>query len=134
MDTASAGAATGALATAFDREWALAILEQSLERARAEQSGDDASRTFEVLKDFIPGGAQARSYEEAAAQLGISVAALKSEIHRLRRRFRAYVRDEVAQTVSAPHEIELEMAHLQQVLSDRGTEMSRRPKLERRDS
>ena len=46
----------------------------------------------------------------------MSVAALKSEVHRLRRRFRELVRDEVAQTVATPYEVQAELMHLQQVL------------------
>lgn len=105
----------------FDREWALRILEFALDRIRREQAESAAGlAAFEVLKDFLPGGAAPLSYDEAAARLGLSLPALKSEIHRLRRRLRSLVRDEVAQTVSAPHEIEEEMLHLQQVLMDRG--------------
>ncbi len=48
----------------------------------------------------------------AARRLGTSVGAFKSEVHRLRLRFRALIREEVAATVSAPHEIEEELASL----------------------
>ena len=54
------------------------------------------------------------------------MAALKSDVHRVRRRFRELVREQVARTVSAPHEIDLEMQHLQQVLLDKGSEFSPR--------
>jgi len=108
----------------FDREWALTILENSLKRVRAEYAEARQDRDFAVLQCFLPGGADPPTYETAAAQLGITLAALKSEIHRLRRRFRALVREEVAQTVSAPHEIDAEMAHLQEVLMDKGSEFS----------
>jgi DNA-directed RNA polymerase specialized sigma24 family protein len=108
----------------FDREWALTILENSLKRARAEYAEGD-NREFDMLQCFLPGAADPPTYEMAAAQLDISVAALKSEIHRLRRRFRSFVREEVAQTVSAPHEIDAEMAHLQEVLMDKGSEFGR---------
>jgi len=74
------------------------------------------------LKGFLPGGTEPPSYEAAAGQLDRSVPAFKSEVHRMRRRFRALVREEVLQTVSAPHEIDAEMAHLQQVLMDKGSE------------
>jgi RNA polymerase sigma factor (sigma-70 family) len=106
----------------FDREWALAALEGAFNRVRAEYSSPDRQRTFEVLKLFLPGASEPPSYEEGAGKLGLSVAALKSEIHRLRQRFRALLREEVGQTVSAPHEIGAEMAHLQKVLMDRSSD------------
>jgi hypothetical protein len=62
-------------------------------------------------------------YEEAAGRLRIGLAAFKTEVHRMRQRFRMFVREEIAGTVSAPHEIEEEMAYLHQVLSDPGHDM-----------
>jgi DNA-directed RNA polymerase specialized sigma24 family protein len=108
--------------TVFDREWALVILETALDRLLLEHREAHPGRDFEVWKNFLPGAAEISSYEAAAARLGVSVPAFKSEIHRLRRRLRTLVRGEVARTVSAPHEIESEMAHLQRVLMDRGSE------------
>lgn len=114
--------AAGADTLVFDREWALAILETALARVRREYGEARREGEFTVLKGFLPCGTEPPSYETAAGQIGRSVPAFKSEVHRLRRRFRALVREEVAQTVSAPHEIDAEMAHLQQVLMDRGSE------------
>jgi RNA polymerase sigma-70 factor (ECF subfamily) len=108
--------------TAFDREWALTILETALDRLRSDYSQSGREGDLEVWKHFLPGAAVTCSYESAAERLGISVAAFKSETHRLRRRLRTLVRDEIARTVSAPHEIESEMAHLSQVLMDRGSQ------------
>ncbi len=113
-------------ATLFDREWALTILERALGRVRQEYAGTDRVSEFTVLKNFLPGAAQPPSYAAAAGQIGLSVPAFKSEVHRLRRRFRALVREEVAQTVSAPHEIDAEMTHLQQMLMDKGSEFGAR--------
>jgi RNA polymerase sigma-70 factor (ECF subfamily) len=104
----------------FDREWALTILERALKRIR-EESGSDSTK-LALLKQFLPGAAEQPTYEEAARRLGVSVAALKSDIHRLRHRFRALMRQEVAETVSAPHEIEEEIEHLRRVLMDPSNE------------
>lgn len=107
-------------AIAFDREWALVILENALKGVAQEWEGSESR--FAVLRRFLPGALETPSYETAAAQLQLSVPALKSELHRLRQRFKALVRQEIANTVSAPHEIEQEMSYLQQVLMDRGNE------------
>ncbi len=117
----SAAEELGAISTPdgllFDREWALVILENAFKTVQKEF---EPAGQFTVLRKFLPGSIETPSYEHAAGELGLSVAALKSELHRLRKRFKAAVREEVAATVSAPHEIDQELNHLQQVLMDRG--------------
>ena len=108
----------------FDREWALVILESGLRALRQEFESGDGARRFAVLSRFLPGSLEPLTYEEAAAQLGLSLPALKSELHRLRQRFKALVRQEVASTVSAPHEIDEEMNYLQQVLMEKSNDLS----------
>ncbi len=105
----------------FDREWAMGILENALRAAQDEFEARGAGTQFAVLRRFLPGSLEMPAYEEAAGQLGLSLAAFKSELHRLRQRFKALVRQEVTATVSAPHEIEEEMNYLQRVLMDKGS-------------
>ena len=111
-------------ASLFDREWALTILENALRQVQEEFGSGDAMHRFEVLQRFLPGTLNVPSYDDAAAQLGMSLPALKSEIHRLRQRFRTIVRQEVASTVSAPHEIDEEVDYLGNVLMDKGSDLS----------
>lgn len=106
--------------TLFDREWALVILENALRGVQEEFEAGGSVARFAVLRHFLPGSLEVPTYEQAAAQLGLSLPALKSELHRLRKRFKELVRQEVASTVSAPHEIDEEMDYLQAVLMDRG--------------
>ncbi|PWU08290.1 MAG: hypothetical protein C5B50_29875 [Verrucomicrobia bacterium] len=110
--------------SSFDREWALSILERALGRIRSELSQNRPQSHYTVLKTFLPTGADAPSYEQAASDLRISASALRSEVHRLRLRFRDLVRQEVAKTVSAPHEVVPEMDYLQSVLLDKGSQFS----------
>jgi len=118
-------------AALFDREWAMVILENSLRAVQSEFEKSAGVGKFAVLRAFLPGSVIVTpSYEEAAASLSMSVPALKSEVHRLRQRFKVLVRQEVANTVSAPHEIEEEMAHLQRVLMDRGHQFEPKPPTE----
>lgn len=116
----------------FDREWALVILENGLRALRQEFESGDGPKRFAVLGRFLPGSLEAPTYDEAAAQLGVSLPALKSELHRLRHRFKTLVRQEIASTVSAPHEIDEEMNYLQQVLMDKGNDLnvSQKPPLQ----
>jgi DNA-directed RNA polymerase specialized sigma24 family protein len=88
----------------FDRMWALTLLDRVMDRL-----GNDH---FEALKPFLTGEEPQLSYSETAGSLGISEGAVKVAVHRLRRKFRDIVRDEIAQTVSSPNEVEDELRHL----------------------
>ena len=108
---------------AFDRAWALAILRAALAALANDYEKAGKGELFATLRAFLPGAESPPSYEEAATRASMTVAAFNSEIHRLRHRFRDCVRAEVTATVSAPHEIEQELAHLYSVLLDRGTDL-----------
>lgn len=108
----------------FDRAWAQAILSSVLNQIRDDFHRAGRAQEFVTLKQFLPGSGNPVSYDAAAQQMGVTVAALTSEIHRLRNTFRERLRAEVASTVSAPHEIDGEMAHLHRVLSHPATDFA----------
>ena len=110
----------------FDRAWALSILERAFNSVRDEFAAEDKSAVFLVLKNFLPGAREPLSLEDAAAKLQLPLPTLKTHVHRLRARFRDRVREQVAATVSAPHEVAEEWAHLQRVLMDRGNDFTPR--------
>ncbi|MCI0542104.1 MAG: sigma-70 family RNA polymerase sigma factor [Verrucomicrobiales bacterium] len=101
----------------FERRWAQTILEQVLARLREEFVAEGKAETYEVLKAFEPGEQGAPSYAQAAARLAVSESAVKSMIHRMRRRHRELVREEIAQTVSTAAEVDEELRHLMAVLA-----------------
>ena len=103
----------------FDREWALSITEQVQAELAAEWAG--RAQAFEVLQRYLPGAKELLPLEDGAAELGLSLSAMKSQLHRLRERFRELVRQRVAVTVAAPHEIEEELQHLGRVLMNPAT-------------
>ena len=109
-------AVPAAVAQAFDREWARDLLARVRRDLAADWPGKAAAVT--MMLRFLPGAVDTPTYEAAAAGLGWPLARLKTEVFRLRQKFRERVRAEVALTVDAPHEIEAEMAHLHLVLSD----------------
>ena len=117
----------------FDREWAVVVLENAVRALQSEYAANQREKQFAVLRQFLPGASESPSYETACSQLGLSLPAFKSELHRLRRRFKMVVVLEVASTVSAPHEVDEEMAHLQQVLLDNGTDLREIQKLSSAD-
>lgn len=100
----------------FDRAWAVTLLTLTIRALHDDFAARGRSEAFTVLRAYLPGGLQPPSYAEAAARLGQSVGACKVEIHRLRDRFRAQLRREVAATVDTPDEVEKEIAYLARVL------------------
>jgi len=96
----------------FDRRWALTLLDRVLTRLRTEMIRADKETQFERLKTYLIGDQPQLSYAQSAGALGVSEGAVKVAVHRLRRRFRDLIRDEIAQTVSSPEEVEDELKHL----------------------
>ena len=112
-DNAALAEVAPAEATAFDREWALRLMDATMAAVEREFSG---SAQWAVLVRFLPGAGAPPAYEEAAAQLGLSLPALKTAVHRVRQQFREALRSAVARTVSGAHEIDDELAYLHRVL------------------
>ena len=73
---------------------------------------ESEEKRFEVLKGFLLDEKGDVSYEEAAKQLDLSVAAITSAIFRMRGRFRALLYEEIANTVESPDEVEPEVRHM----------------------
>ena len=97
----------------FERHWALTVLDRVLARLQAEQlvlDGDPA--VFDRLKRHLTGGRESGSYAQAAVELGMTEGAVKTAVHRLRRRYRQLLRDEIAHTVAGPEEIDDEIRYL----------------------
>jgi RNA polymerase sigma factor (sigma-70 family) len=100
----------------FERRWALTLLEQVLTRLEREYQSADNAKLFDCLKEFLSGEPGRRSQAEAAAELGMTENALKQALHRLRQRYRQLLRDEIAQTVAVPGDVEDELRHFISVL------------------
>jgi RNA polymerase sigma factor (sigma-70 family) len=96
----------------FERNWALALMEDALARLRAEQAEAGKAAQFAAMHPCLMDDAGAPRHAELAAQLGMSADAVKMAVSRLRRRYRELLCDEIAQTVSSPAEVEEEIRHL----------------------
>jgi len=97
---------------AFDREWALALLAKVIERLRAECETGGKSKQFEQLKIFLTAGKGALSHADAAKSLGMDETAVRVAVHRLRKRYRQLLRDEISQTLTDPAQVDEEMRAL----------------------
>jgi RNA polymerase sigma-70 factor (ECF subfamily) len=101
----------------FDREWALTLLARGIEAVEGELREAGKAEIFAVLKPWLTGESAALSLAGAAKELGMNEGAVKVAIHRLRQRFRAAVRAEIAQTVDGEEAIASEMSYLVSVLT-----------------
>ena len=101
----------------FERRWAFAVLERTMAELRREYAAGEKHALFEDLQGFLPCGQGSFTRAELAAKRGVSVGAIDVAVHRLRQRFGALLREQVAQTVSAEAEIEEEIRHLISVLN-----------------
>lgn len=100
----------------YERRWALTLLERVLARLREEHAAGK-TKQFDALKAFIGGERGAEGYAAVGKALGMTEANVKVTVHRLRRRYRDLLRDEIAQTVGSEAEIEDEIRHLFSALS-----------------
>lgn len=102
----------------YDRRWALAVVDTALKELGREYTSSGRGAVFEGLKGYILAEASAELYDRVGDQLALSPGAVKVALHRLRSRFRALVRAEVAQTVASPGEVDEELRCLITALND----------------
>ena len=102
----------------FEKQWALTLLANVLQRLEAEFHADGRGDLFASLKNTLLGTRETQPYAELATQLGMNESALKVAVHRLRKRYRELVREEIAQTLELGEDVDQEMRHLFQVLAE----------------
>src|SRR3984957_3034185 len=100
----------------FERRWALALLDRVVERLRNEFVHHGRPEHFERLKVFLLGQSDA-PYAALAREMNTSEGALKVAIHRIRKRYRELFRQEIADTVADPAEVESELRYLATALT-----------------
>jgi RNA polymerase sigma factor (sigma-70 family) len=100
----------------FERRWALTLLDQVLIRLREEFIGLGKKDFFERLKVYLTGDRSGLSYEEFGKQFGMTEGAVKVAVHRLRRRYRELLREEIGRTVDGAEQVENEIRELFTIL------------------
>jgi RNA polymerase sigma-70 factor (ECF subfamily) len=98
----------------FEARWAMTVLAEAMSQLSAECASQGKTAIFEALKSFLdPINAKTpQSYEQTSDGLGVSVGAVKTLIHRLRKRYTALLREEVARTLLDPADIDEELRTL----------------------
>src|SRR5262249_7262383 len=100
----------------YEERWAGTVMKQAFDKLAAEYRGDRA-RLFEALKPFVWGDKAGTSYGGIAIALGLDERAVRVAVHRLRQSYRELLRDEIAQTVATPEEVDDELRYLIGIVS-----------------
>lgn len=94
------------------RLWGLATIERTIDRLGEEHVARGKGELFESLRAHLDPTAKTVPHAERARELGLTEGAIKVAIHRLRGRFRQLFREEVAQTLEDPAEVDEEISAL----------------------
>ncbi len=96
----------------FDKHWANALLEEVLNQLEAAYQQAGKAELFAALKQTLTGTRESQPYAVLATRLGMNEAAVKVAVHRLRKRYRELLRQEVANIVADPEQTDDELRHL----------------------
>ena len=97
---------------AFERQWVESLVRAAIERLAGEFAAAEKGALFAVMKPFLTEARGATPYAATAAAAGLTEAALKTGVHRMRQRYGEIFREEVAQTVARPEEVDAEIRYL----------------------
>ena len=124
VDTASAEAQYQLVDSAltaeqiFDARWAGTLIEGALARLQAEMDQAGKRPLYDQISGFVLADDES-SYHEVAQRSGLTLSAIKTAIHRLRSRYRALLRDEIARTVTSSADFDEELRALRSSLVGR---------------
>jgi RNA polymerase sigma factor (sigma-70 family) len=104
---------------AYEKRWAMTLLEQVLADLKQEYVKASHSHVFEELSGLLWGKDAGISYAEIGARLGMNEGAVRGAMHRLRERYRQRLRLEVAHTVEDFREVDEELHYLISVVGQR---------------
>lgn len=97
---------------AFDREWAVTLLERVVVRLGDEAVAEGKAERFERMKPFLTMGRGEIPFSSAAEALSMDEGALRVAVHRLRKRYRELLKEEISHTLSDPAMVDEELAVL----------------------
>ncbi len=101
----------------FEKQWALALLNEVLDKLEEEYRRENKAEFFAALKQTLAGAREAQPYEALAGRLNMNEGAIKVAVHRLRKRYRELIRLEITRIVASPDEAKDELRHLLEVLA-----------------
>jgi RNA polymerase sigma factor (sigma-70 family) len=101
----------------YEQRWAASLVSNALERVRREFGSGSKEPLFNGLRPFLSGGVGLPAHEEIAARLEMPVETLRSHLSRLRARYRALLREEVARTIAPADDVDEELRYLRGILT-----------------
>lgn len=101
----------------YDREWALHLIGRVMTRLRDQAASEGKLDQFDILKKCLAVGRGDIPYEEIASKTGMTSGAVGVAVHRLRKRYRGLLREEVARTLSSREQLDDEMKAIRAALS-----------------
>lgn len=101
---------------AYDRAWAIEILNRVVQILRSESIRKGRQTLFDDLKGTLSSDAKTAPYSEVAVRHGLSEGAIKVHVHRLKVRYREVLREEIGRTIEDPREIDEEIRTLIEAL------------------
>ncbi len=104
----------------FERRWAQTVLQSALDRLHEEYAARGQTALFERLQDYQPREPGGQSYAQLGEEFAMTEAAVKSAVQRMRQRHRELLREEIAQTVTRPEEIDEELRYFRTLLGRAG--------------
>ena len=102
----------------YERRWAQTLLHQAHVRLRGACVRSGKARLYAQLEPFVSGEDEGVPYREVAAALDMTEGAVRVAVHRLRRKFRDLLREEIAHTVAGDAQVDEELRFLLQTLAD----------------
>lgn len=102
----------------YDMEWAASVVGEALKRLESEFSAAGKKALFDALKTYLTVEGFETPQESVATALGMTADAVKVNVHRMRKRYGALLREEVARTVAALDDVDEEMRHLRAAISN----------------
>jgi RNA polymerase sigma-70 factor (ECF subfamily) len=96
----------------YDVRWAATAVEHALRQLGEECEARGRRRVFDVLSDYLAAEREDVSYQKLSKTLGVPEASVKRLVHELRVRYRHLLREEVAQTVEKPEDVDEELRYL----------------------
>jgi RNA polymerase sigma factor (sigma-70 family) len=95
----------------YDRQWALTVLEQAMQRLGHEYTKRGKAADFERLRRYLTDTDDA-DYDADADALGVGAGTIRVAVHRMRERFGEALRTEVAGLLNEDGDVEGELTHL----------------------
>jgi RNA polymerase sigma factor (sigma-70 family) len=101
----------------YERRWALTLLGEAAARLEREYVQAGKAAELRHLQPHLTADRGEIPYAEIAAAMQTTEGAARVAVHRLRKRFRQHFREVIADTVSAPEEVDEELHYVLEVLS-----------------